>query len=521
MFNMTGKPGNPEATSLPGKCALILLIGLLAGCSEPETETSTRSTAEEAAQVMEAPANAEAEAPAATPKATIATADQKAVEQDAMKILADPRMQRQIEETTRIFAASRLAESEDGKKTQAEAVHELAGTAAFMGAITDTTHPRLSWIFNAPREWLGYRVPGSRWAVDNVDNMYRMATIDDTSHYRLTMKPSGPLPAQVSVTVYDNFVGENNGKLDDTLSAFIVDDSTVFNEDGSFTLTVSPEPGTGKGNHMQSKPGSRQFLIRETINDWDNYHPLTISIERIGDPPAGEPDSLDVLTNRAVELLAAATDTLLVFHEKFSAFPENGFSKLVVRAREGGDERRKAKQQGQEVSAEATDWGFVATGGFKLEEGEALAVTVDPMGAEFMGYMLTTPWLVSLEHVHASGSRTMGQADANSDGTITYIIAPTDPGVYNWLDTSGLLQGSMVIRWQQLTRPLEAPDDTAIRNIRRVKLADIGKEFPALRQVTAEEREEELARRAANYQRRCGDTPCEVSNKLGISTWEN
>jgi len=501
------------------KWTLLLSLVLLAGCSDPPT-TGTSSDEGTRGQSLAGDHTGHKNMPVSpSGNAVIATEEQKRIEADVEAILANPGVRQEIERTMTKLAASPLANSMDARRTLSEAVHELAGTAAFMAAITDTNHPRLAWVLSAPRQWLGRRVPGSRWAVDNVDNMYRMGAIDNSSTYRLHMRPSGPLPAQVSVTLYDNFVGENGTKLDDTLATFIVGTDTVFNSDGSITLLISPEPTGDKGNHMESKPGSRQLLVRETISDWDTYHPLTISIERIDEPAAGMPDNLDTFSVRAEALLAAATDSLLGFQEKFSTFPDNGFSKLISRAREGGEERRKAKMRGEDVATEAGDWGFVATGSFKLEKDEALIITVDPIGAKFMGFMLTTPWLVSLEHVHASGSRNIGQAEINNDGTYTYVIAAEDPGIHNWLDTGGLLQGGMVIRWQEMTRKIEFPDNIAIRDIRKVPLADLATELPGLRRVTPEERRAELTARAAAYYKRCGGVPCEVSNRLGVSPW--
>ena len=90
-----------------------------------------------------------------------------------------------------------------------------------------------------------------------------------------------------------------------------------------------------------------------------------------------------------------------------------------------------------------------------------------------------------------------------------------------WLDTRGLHRGGMFIRWQQLTRPVENPDNVAIRKVKLVKLADLRTELPAdMAYVTAAQRKKLLGERERSYKLRCGGTPCEVSNPLGIAGWE-
>jgi hypothetical protein len=129
---------------------------------------------------------------------------------------------------------------------------------------------------------------------------------------------------------------------------------------------------------------------------------------------------------------------------------------------------------------------------------------------------LTSPWLVSLEHVHASGSRNIGAAKPNPDGTYTFVIAPEDPGIHNWLDSRGLLRGGVVIRWREPTAPVPDPDSIAIRTVLEAPLSKILAMLPNATRVNAEQRKAEINDRAAGYQRRCGNSPCDASNQYGI-----
>jgi len=100
--------------------------------------------------------------------------------------------------------------------------------------------------------------------------------------------------------------------------------------------------------------------------------------------------------------------------------------------------------------------------------------------------------------VHHTASLNLAQMRRNADGTVTAVIAARDPGVPNWLDTTGLHDGSMFVRWQQLPGKLAA-NAVGVRSIKLVK----GSALPAAsRRVTPQERRRQLAQRAADYARR-------------------
>jgi hypothetical protein len=59
----------------------------------------------------------------------------------------------------------------------------------------------------------------------------------------------------------------------------------VVNPDGTFTITVSAEPGAPGQNHLQLTSDSTLIATRNTLSDWTNQEPMTLSIQRIGGPP--------------------------------------------------------------------------------------------------------------------------------------------------------------------------------------------------------------------------------------------
>ena len=77
-------------------------------------------------------------------------------------------------------------------------------------------------------------------------------------------------------------------------------------------------------------------------------------------------------------------------------------------------------------------------GRFDLNPGEAFVVDVSDGGAEYFTVPLSNIWGTTLDIVDRTGSLNKAQSVPNEDGTYTYVISPTDPGVANWIDSDGL-----------------------------------------------------------------------------------
>ena len=100
-------------------------------------------------------------------------------------------------------------------------------------------------------------------------------------------------------------------------------------------------------------------------------------------------------------------------------------------------------------------WGLSSSGHFQLGDDEALVLTFDPIGAEYLAVQLASGWLCSLDYLHHTASLNLSQAKPDPDGTLPLVVAPKDPGVANWLDTTGLHEGTLFVRWQKLPTTLD------------------------------------------------------------------
>ena len=108
---------------------------------------------------------------------------------------------------------------------------------------------------------------------------------------------------------------------------------------------------------------------------------------------------------------------------------------------------------------------------------------------------LSNVWGTTLDIVDRTGSLNKSQSVPNDDGTYTYVISPTDPGVANWIDSDGLNEGILTLRMAEFGG--EGPSQDLGARGRVVKLDDLEADVPTLRRVSEAERAADLADRRA------------------------
>ena len=143
-------------------------------------------------------------------------------------------------------------------------------------------------------------------------------------------------------------------------------------------------------------------------------------------------------------------------------------------------------------------WGYLAGGRFRLADDEALIVTIDPAGSYYTGFQIADPWTISPDPMVRSVSLNGAQATSNADGTISYAVAAVDPGLANWIDTTGLTEGWMMLRWQGV--PGSADPAVFIRETRVIPIGHIAAHVPAaVPRLDTEGRRRQLLARARGH----------------------
>jgi Protein of unknown function (DUF1214) len=423
-------------------------------------------------------AAAEDQFPRALP--TLDMFEQLSLERRALRISASAKMQRQTNLAKDLYRSNRLAKTPDGRASLENAANSFNLFTSQFAAIDDTARPKLIWAEAAPHDWYGVHWPGSKWAIDNPDNFYRYLAVDSSSRYEIRGQRSGAGPEQETFLLYSSLPGTvvQHGEGAPVISS-LKDSDINFEPDGSFTITVGPEPAGPEGNHLQTKPGAKVIFIRDTLNDWTTQFPNRLRIQRVAGPSALPARSDAELADEAASLLSLEVPYWIKFFEEFNyKHPANTVPPVYARA--GG-------------------WGFLTTGWFNLKDDEAWVVTLDPISAHYLAIQVGDVWGVAADYIEHTSGLNGAQSKPNQDGTYTFVVSARDPGVWNWIDTVGMHLGLFTLRWQQLT-DVSPATDKAVRMSTVMKIADLKKALPAETVwVNAEQRKMQQKAHAASF----------------------
>jgi hypothetical protein len=203
----------------------------------------------------------------------------------------------------------------------------------------------------------------------------------------------------------------------------------ALGRDGSFSVTIGPDPTGSGGTHLPTTPEVTGLFMRDTLSDWAIESPPALSVTRISGPPQ-PPRSHEELVAGTVRMLRSAAKLWIDFYIVGALFGPPANEVPVAMPGPGGIHR--------------------SSGNFDLPAGEALVVTLDPVGAAYVSFVVQNAWSVTPAYWARQTSLTGHQALRSADGTYTLVVSATDPGVHNWVDTAALVRGTFLARWQGL-----------------------------------------------------------------------
>lgn len=416
------------------------------------------------------------------PGGALDTPGQLAFERTVEEVAAHPLVGAAKADVAAMYRADPQGTTRAGQATLEEAVDSIARAGAQTVVTDDPSHPRFSWMVTAPHCWHGFEVHRSGYGIDNPDNVYRHTAVDGQSSFVIHGRMPERRPAQLSFVLYGQLPGTGAvTKEGAPVLGSLTSDRMQIDPDGSFTITVDSEPADGRPNHIRTTAAARLLIARDSLNNWAEEQPSRLEIERTAGPTAH--------ASRTPEQLAKQTADLLRTIGRYWLDWDNTFI------------YSKAANDIQAPAVRGSGFGFATSGHFALGPDQALVVTLDPVGARYLGFQLTDPWGVAREYVDRPGSLNQAQARPNPDGTITYVISAGDPGVWNWLDTNGIDGGMYAIRWQSV--PADVELSRTVRSAHLVDLADLDAALPAeTTRVTPAQRVTQLEERAAAYTER-------------------
>ena len=247
-------------------------------------------------------------------------------------------------------------------------------------------------------------------------------------------------------------------------------DSLKLDANGHFELLISPSrPAGHSGDWRQLDPACEKFMVRIVGCDWGVEREPRFGIARLDvDDAKGRP-SAEVLHHAFGEIPGIVGVCALAFPTHVEELRNQGH----LNALKIFDVSQMSGLAGQ----------FYYEGAYELADDEALISEVKvPASYRYWSIILTNALYETTDWVNNQASLNDKQGVVDSDGIFRTVISARDPGVHNWLDTSGYESGAIQGRWFEAS---EKP----MPSLKKVKLAEVMQHLPAdTRKVTPPER---------------------------------
>ena len=265
----------------------------------------------------------------------------------------------------------------------------------------------------------------------NPDGEYQLAMISGAHRYRVrgVRGTSAYLGLQVLAGV---------GLTPRRMAAYVSDTDLPLQPDGAFELVLSAaKPSAaelGDGLWVEVPEDASAIVVREYIADRATEELCQLSIEPL-DPPGAPPLPDDAGLAQQLTAMGWTIAKLATLHRTIK--PE------------------LLDQPNQLLTAEAADLGDAETtpdnlymiGTFRLAEDESLVIDLTPPDTRYWSVTLENIWHECIDHRRRRSSLTNAHAVREDDGTVRVVIAATDPGHPNWLDTGHRHRGFVLLRW--------------------------------------------------------------------------
>jgi len=262
---------------------------------------------------------------------------------------------------------------------------------------------------------------------DNPDAEYEFAAIDGQYDYKIT--------GNIGSVRYLGFTfNAGQGTTTRRQFAYLSDKTLELDQDGNFTLILSQEPTDTSGQWIQIPDDASGILVRQYIANRKKEELATLNIDVLGSPiqfsPVTDQEIADAIIGTSYAFLSLTTlhhRVLPELMEKTNIFIE-ATSDSLGGAISGNDN-------------------LYMIGSYQLADDEALIMLVQPPKTRYWNIALESRWHETADYLHRPTSMTLDEVNYNEDGSVEFIVAHKDPGLPNWLDTSGHNFGFITLRW--------------------------------------------------------------------------
>ncbi len=381
----------------------------------------------------------------------------------------------------------------------------------------------------------------TRSTIDNADAIYFYAPIDgresyvisgevgDSRHWRgdVAISTGRKAPYYVIFEASSGELAGDSGSLGElrpgakTQTGRLDSSKIEVDENGSFEILLAPvRPDNYEGNYISTLKlvehphptdpsiGPLRYASyisgRQLFNDWEHEESIHFAIAQCGGEGTHRMPYTPAIAAQEIRHFGEIVRNQIHFWNAFwtipmgtygerqgslpgVAFPRNAFN--TVNAASG-------------ATGGGMSTNLYAGGVFELEATEALIIEIKVQKQpQYMGFQVGNLWGESIEYADRMGSLNGHQMTSDADGLVRIVLAHTDPGTANWVDTAGHSEGFMTTRWAYSYVPPDAqwPQVQA----KKVLFRDIDKVLPAdTIQVTPKQRRKQIGVRQRHVQQR-------------------
>ena len=323
------------------------------------------------------------------------------------------------------------------------------------------------------------------WLLPNPDFLYRYAFLDGRGTYRIEgVRRNAHF---VDAQMISGFWGDPKMRMMESYGF----DALGAETNGQVGIHLGPEPPKQPGPWIRTDPGAERntLIVREAFYDWSRERNSSLRIESTAREATDQrtPGEADM-----AHRLDAALRMIRFCHETFSGRLTANIVEAV------GYNRFLLLDTSRDEAAANPVAGYVPVI-FELGPKESLVLEFEIPRATYWGLQVGDLWWQAADYVDHQSSLNGYQVEADPDGRARIVVGADDPGVANWLDTTGLSRGVVLLRWYHADRhPI--PEAKRLRNS---ELA--GALPPETARIDREERRKRLAARREAVLRRYGD----------------
>jgi hypothetical protein len=313
----------------------------------------------------------------------------------------------------------------------------------------------------------------------NPDDTYFNAHLSATGIYRIVGERG-------TVKLLTFSLGQSVMGTSDSLGkslGYVDMDDLAIEADGRFELTLSAErPAGHHGNWVRLPAEADYILVRQRSYDWGVERDARLAIERL-DTPFIKPRATAPQIERDLRALLGGFTARL--SRRWILYQNTMLKRGLVN------------------TLEMTDFGGAVPvqwywqGLYQFAADECLILETElPERRKYWNVQLNDELFNAVDFIHRQSSLNGHQARIDEDGKFRAVISLEDPGVHNWLDPGGTLQGMLIGRWYGC-------DSRPVPTLTRVPLRRLWDHLPAnATRITPAERAAALSARRVGAQLR-------------------